>query len=390
MVPLIISFFFLTVIHTTDKITAQYICKFSILPKEVLNHIVWYIQFTNKDYETDGFFIDRIRSSKGMLQEAQLSDTQSLKIQDGSLELIAINGGVDNKQKLIWGGPPFKKLGETLLPEEKREVSFFNVSPTNNFCAAYIKKRERPWQTIEEIELLKLNNSHYTHNSFHDLGETSFITALATSNIGQLAFVGFKDVVKLLRVQGKVASFEEIYPISKKYAGPVLPDRVLEYSLQRANKIVDILFNRQSTKLVIKFHLLYECLLDKNQITETVRYNELLFRKLLTQWFLKNYKEKYQGIYSKLCDKDETGEIVEMLDRPISSPEEFWEKLEKILEPNIFTRVQEAILEGNDESCPIKIIPLCKDQEEPWTLDKYFKLKGVCKDLNKQCGFKDQ
>jgi hypothetical protein len=140
-----------------------------------------------------------------------------------------------------------------------------------------------------------------------------------------------------------------------------------------ATKIVDVLFNQQGTKLGIKLHFLSECLLDETHVDEKV------FRKLLKEWFIQSYKHLSLGLRYK--------KIIELLDQTIDLHKDFWNALKLIVnDADLMLKINAKIQNGNNEFCPITIIPL--QDEEPWTLSKYFILRGICKNLDAQCGFK--
>lgn len=375
MITLIIFFLGCT-LGAAEQPIKQHRSNFSVLPMEIINHIGSYLSFEGQFFETDDCFIKRIRKSQGMLQSAKVCTAQTLQIQEGTLLLMDEQANVT--EKLINGGSPFIKYGEEydFSEDEHQEVCFFNLSPAKNFCAAFLRRYTYQNASNKVIELLKYQSGKFIAEKTYNMGDITLINFFAISSSGQIALVVVDNSVRMVKFENDKISLKDITSARKKYRG-------MNELLFNADRIVDIVFNKQSTQLGIKFHFLNPCLFEKIHETDRHDFDEQMFRQLLQRWFLKYYKDISEK-YCLLGDSDETNEIIDLLKNPLVSIDQFWTNLREILPDTMYKKVQQSIFVGNNKFSPIQLIKL--QDEEPWTLEKYFRLTGVCKKFNQQCG----
>ena len=351
---LLFSVYILHAVEKNEIIKDQHFCNLRLLPEEILNHIASYIHFANNVYETEVLFLDRMRKSGGMLEKTPIDSNKLIAINDTKLEL---SDSVD-KHNL---------LQELTLQEKSRGINykprFFALSVDNNYLAVLTTKSGQEIQQINKIEIFRRNEPHTKFLKMQEIDVEKPINGITISRKGQVAIVDWDKVFLMQSNERK-----SLYTAPKKYMGPFSNGKHQLWG----HRIVDVLFNKQETYLAFKFHYLYECFYETDNAFGTELYNQALFKKLLQEWFSKK-SEQYS-------------EISPLFDESIDSPPTFLEKIRTKLQKCEDTVAYELLFRnGIHESSSIKVIPL--QPEKPWTLEKYFMLKGVCKNLNQQCGF---
>ncbi len=348
----IFLFIFVSLQYASETMNSQHICKFSLLPLDIQNHIASYLCFANNAFECDQFFIERLQQSNGLQKRERISRGEISVSRNGKYKYWKIN-----------------KINVSVKANIKFSVQYFTSSSTNNYMVTIARDSTEFFSTRDAVELFRFNNSNYISQWSNNSNRFTSIHGLAVSNNGQVAIVkndGGCYTVNLLSENEDIEKFK----LSLKYNS----NNYLCWVI----RIVDVLFNKQSTKIGIKKHFLYEALHNETTV------NELAFRKLLKQWFISNYTKKY----AEKMSQTQYTKILELLEKPTVKHREFWDTLKSIINDDDFMlKINEKMQAGNADFCPITLIEIT--QKEHWTLAKYFKLRGVCQSLNKQCGFKE-
>lgn len=426
-------FLIVHIVHTnysmkrTPNTTATPQCLFALLPENILNYIAYFIRFANNSYEDDELFAERLRTTQpGLLKRKEiLSDTQHLEINKfGSLQLITQSPKASKKsnsrEKIIKSAidnsaffNAFLSINPDFTPDNK--VQYFSASPTKNCVAVLLygkggerievhyllddkkKSATQPFFTknyynkegtfiatsdikkeeceardyFTKKEYPRFTGDHMTYALLDVSRWYNPIHLIAVSHDGQVAFVNDHQLF-LIKKDG---THKNIYQDRRKYIGPLNFSRALCYPWRKYRNIIGIGFNKQGTKVAIVYHKLFDFLEDvkpDEEHTKMLQNPPLFgeyFKKLIIPWL------------SNHVGHTSASDLHDLETVPV---DKFAQKLKEVLPTESYGRVINDILKKSDRidlNSTVKVIN--HSHESPWTLQKYFALRGVCKDLRK-------
>lgn len=372
----ILLMFLAITIYGTDQSLELHKNNFYGFPLEILNHIAFYLPYSNNSYETDESLIERFRQSQGMLKEAKLDSNRSVIIRDGSLEIV--NSGINGleHEKIITSIEPKKALIEFQSHLNNKTfakqlfVRYFVLSSSYEYLAVTKEVHLFNNGTYENADIIDVFKFDERKKKFwlqyQVRCDYNSVYRMSISNLGVLALLKASGPL-FVKPEGEKIVFREFLKFPRDWMSIFIKNSGLPFLSHESFKTVNLMFNKQGNKIALMLHYLYDYSMAKDQSTEK-------FNKLVRVWFSRNYDKfaeisylfdmnlNQQELLNQLSDKLWNSECAK-------SDDAIWIKFQK----------------GIDVSCPIKVMVV--EPAEPWSLEKYFRLKGVCKKFNQQCGY---
>lgn len=379
-------------------------------PNPILDQIVGYIEFANLRYETDYFFIKRLRQfPPGRQKKAAGNGNQTFTINEqGSLALIEEKIEGKSVKKVIRANADFHFLKRAYRwyalasDPDKNKVKFFALS-ANRLAIACLVDFDRiisyNLSAVQENEMIVRPEQQFNLGPYYKK-EGSVIARAVSQRLERVArgylslsqkdpfirpysSISWCNPVRLIAVssQGSIAfaNDHQLFLVEKKEGK--LGYRLLhEDPLKKLapniawdlGNMSAIAFNRQGTKLAMIYHKAHAYLDDLPIAEDHDCLRQENIRLAMMHRFLQEDEEIKNFRQIKKDELDQAKTVEELMQKLNHLSEGVVNRLRKKVAKEL------ASIDSIDDSNQIRIIPL---QEDCFTLARCLALKGVCKNI---------